>query len=479
MLDPTVQRTAAQSPASIRSGDLNAPLKIGVAWLTGTYILFLLVGQVGKVPDLSKLTMFVSATIFAFAAGYRLKIRSYTAGDLGPPAAKTANEMRSVRRWVTVSGLYLSLFGLTLVSEYGASSPADVLNAVLHPGSAYFFRLRDADLSASSIVLQALTLLAVLTTPLVPLAVLYWGRLTTTTRTVTIAAVTLYSAYWVFIGTQKGLGDLAVFALAALLVRAQGRHQAGGRIRRVAPVVLIAVVFVGYMSFNQSDRLNSQGQQGNFEPNPIVASVTGKDFARGLGLTAAYPSHGYLGLAYNLDTPFKWTGLRGASRALDGYWTQYTGQTSVFDDTYPARTEIRTGWPAKMYWATIYPWLASDVTFPGAVLFMGLVGWWLARFWYESVWQSRMLSLFLLCQLALLLAYVPANNQVGITRPGLITFLSLAGLYFFASVNRAFSRRLRLRSPLLPAPPTGSGTRPFGRLSSATTQSAPTRPPQP
>lgn len=478
MLELTAQRALARSPASIRTGDLNAPLKIGVAWLTGTYVLFLLVGQVGKVPDLWKLTIFVAATIFAFAAGYWLKIRTYKDGGLELPAVASANEMRSVRRWITISGLYLSIFGLTLMREYGATSVAAVLHSVLHPGSAYFLRLRVADLSAGSIMVQALTVLAVLTTPLVPLAVLYWERLTITTRSLTITAVTLYGAYWFFIGTQKGLGDFVVFALAAFLVRAQGRQRASGRIRRVAPVVLIAIGFLGYMSFNQSDRVNSVGQEQNFGVNPVLASVTGTDFARGLGMAATYPSHGYLGLAYNLDTPFRWTGFRGASRALDSYLTQYAGQTSVSDDTYPARTESRTGWPAGMYWATIYPWLASDLTFPGAVLFMGLVGWWLARFWYECVWQSRKLALLLMCQLVLLLAYVPANNQIGITRAGLITFLSLAGLYFLASLHRV-ALRLRLRSPLLAATPTDSVTGHFDRLSPATTQPTPARPPQP
>jgi hypothetical protein len=89
-----------------------------------------------------------------------------------------------------------------------------------------------------------------------------------------------------------------------------------------------------------------------------------------------------------------------------------------------------------MYWSTIYPWLASDLTYPGAILLMAVVGWFLAKFWHEAVLQRRVLSMALFGQLALLIAFVPANNQLGQTRPALIGFVSLCALSVLARIQQ-------------------------------------------
>jgi hypothetical protein len=194
-------------------------------------------------------------------------------------------------------------------------------------------------------------------------------------------------------------------------------------------MVLLTVTFVSYMSFNQAQRIEAVGIQRLFQPNPVVTSLLGPDLARGVTATLFYPTHGYQGLAYNLQTDFQWTKGLGSSRALDSYWTQYLQGASQSGSTYPARTEVRTGWPQGQYWATIYPWLASDITFPGTIAFMGLLGWWLAKLWFESVIIRARLSILLLAQALLCIAYIPANNQIGIGRPSLIAFLSLVSLY--------------------------------------------------
>ena len=419
---------------------LHTPLKLGVAWLAGTYLLFLILGQVGKVPDLAKLTGFVAATIATFSAGYWLRARKYVGLQAPQLKVDSIGEVLRTRRWVIISAAYLAVAGIAQLLAHGADGPDGVLQAILHPGTAYFARLRGFDVeqaadSSPNTVVQVLTLCAGLSTPLVPLAVLYWRRLTLAPRVAAIAGGGLYASYWLFIGTLKGLGDMLLYAIAALMVLAAWRQRdprpatlRPRRARWVSSALLLAV-FVGYMAFNQSDRLSYIGATDQFEANPVISALTGEEFARGLSVSAFYPTNGYLGLAYNLDTPFVWSHGLGASRALNSYWVRYVGGQTAEATTYPARTEVRTGWPAGMYWATIYPWLASDLGFPGAVVFMGLVGWWLARFWYEAVFLRSKVALLMLCQLTLLLGYVPANNQIGLTAPGLIAFVSLSLVY--------------------------------------------------
>ncbi len=423
---------------------LTAPLKISVAWLAGTYLLFLTIGQVGEVDNLLQLTLFVASTIVMFAAGYLLKLRTLRSRMNEPPPAETAEEFTSVRRYTFWSGVYFGAYGLALLAEYGATGPNDVVGAILHPGTAYQSKFdvyaTQQAIGESNPIIQVLTLASVMYAPLVPFLVLYWGRLSLTVRVVGLLGVVLYGSYFLYIGTLKGLGDLLIFLVTALMVLYRGNW--GWRRRKnlaarklLIPLAVLGVAFGSYMAFNQADRLTTFGIQDQFEPSPIISALTSDQFARGVAVVGFYPTHGYLGLSKNLGTPFVWTFGRGSSRAFDSYLTQYLGGDGVQDETYPARTESRTGWPAGQLWATIYPWLASDLTFPGAALFMGLVGWWTARFWFEAAFQRNRLALLLLCQLALLMAYVPANNQIGVSRTSLIGFITLALLYWFVSVK--------------------------------------------
>jgi hypothetical protein len=422
-------------PTVLSTRQLYAPMQFAVAYLGGTYLLFLLIGQVTLVPDLVKLTAFVTATVAAVGAGYHLKARTYSRRVVVPVVDRA--EVGNVRTWVLLSAAYFAAFGLALLLSYGATGPADIVRAIADPGAAYFakFRVYEAQQAAGerNLLIQGLTLMSVLYTPLIPFTVVYWKHLTRAVRLAAVGGAVVYCCFFVFIGTMKGFGDLLVFGLASYLAMAVGnRRKVVGphRPRRLlVSVILVLSAFVTYMAFNQAARVAEAGIAERFPPNPVVSAVTGEEFARGLSVISFYPTHGYLGLGHNLDTSFEWTAGLGSSRALDSYWVQYVGGEGASHSTYPARTEMRTGWPAGQYWATIYPWLASDLTFPGAVFLMGVVGWFLARFWYESAFERKRLSLLLFCQLGLLIAFVPANNQLGTGRTSLIAFVSLVVAY--------------------------------------------------
>lgn len=456
-------QTAEDRPAS-----MTAPLTLAVGWLAGTYLVFLGVGRVAEVTNLLSLTVFVTATILALVIGYRLKMRTL-AGYVGRPApAQTPREISSTQ-WITFgSALYYAVYSLSLLIEYGATGPASIIDSILNPGAAYDAKFEiyalQAALGRTNPTIQAMTLLAVLSTPLIPFLVLYWRSLTLTVRLAGLIGAGLYVSHFLFIGTQKGLGDLLIFGGTALLVLRRGQWRSpsvGRQWKRPLSVAAIAVaLLVGYFAYNQADRIKTYNIAYLFEPNAIVAALTNDDIARGVTAIVSYPTHGYLGLSKNLDSPFVWTYGLGASRAVDSYFAQYLGVASVAENTYPERTEMLTGWPAGQYWATIYPWLASDLTFPGAILFMAVVGWWLARLWFEAAFQRRRLSLLLLCQLALLIAYVPANNQIGISRTALIAFLSLTVLYVIDQSYRQFAPkgghlRQRRNGPTVKGPDSG------------------------
>lgn len=430
------------------------PLHLALAYLGGTFALFLAFGAASQVPDLPKLCVYVLATLAALAAGYLLRITRARPGETAPVWA--TESPIAVQLLIAACATYYLLAAYAyLRSQTAIGDFGGLVAAVTDPAGSYFGRLHSADSHTATPLLHATTALAVLYVLLIPLAATHWGRIGWPLRLYVSVGVAAYTCYYLAVGTTKGLGDLAVFGATAVLVcRARRNPRPTWTVRRKAALAAAALVVASYWTLSLAARIDYAGQQAMFTGNPIVVAVVGQHAASGLGAAAFYPTHGYLGLGYSLEAPFVWTGGLGASPAAATWWAESTGDDSAIVDRYTARTAILSGWPDGMYWSTIYPWLASDLTFPGAVAFMGVVGWFLAKFWVEAV-AGRLLSFALLTQLALLIVFVPANNQLGQGRPSLIAFATLAMLSVWDRLIRRVRRgdehdRVERQRPPLP-----------------------------
>ncbi len=427
------------------------PLVIAIAWMLGTFGLFWTGSLAQQVPNRVRLCLFVLGATGAFAVGYAVRAR-------GRPSPATAGSFtpideRQIGRLVLAGAAYYFVYGLALLDEYGASGLGSIWASLQDPARAYLSKFAvyqaQQDTGRTNLALQALTLLGVLGAVLVPLLVIRWRRLSPGLRLAGLAGLAVYALFFLYIGTLKGLGDLVIMTLASLMVASvtnPGRHRtARRRSAKVLGAVLLAA-FCAYMVTSQADRVTLFGTEDRIVPNPAVERVVGTHLATGVAAFVIYPTHGYLGLAYNLDTPFRWSYGLGSAPAARSYAVQYLGVDPDEHPPYPVRTEDRTGWPAGLYWATIYPWLASDLTFPGTLLFMALVGWFFAHTWRRASEERQILPTLIFVQLSLLVAYIPANNQLGMSRPSLLGIATLLALYAASAVKRGYQRRDRKTS---------------------------------
>lgn len=442
------------------------PLKASLAYLLGTFLLFLLGPFKGDAENLALTALFILSATALFAAGYHLSIvqtRRYRA---------FGNHSREVSTRVKVtiisSVIWFFVFSLASLHEYGATSLADIVNAAANPSASYFAKFdvyaEQQSTGRTNLPIQISVLTGALYFVLVPATIYFWRNLSRTIRFFAMAALLSYISYFVFIGTQKGLGDLVIMGLAALAASklplhsapldprtnhghcskngaAAPKNKAHSRQRIGLVVLLVSLGFTAYIANNQGDRLQGLSIESQFVPNPVVASIFGEQFARGLSAASYYPTNGYIGLSKNLTVPFEWAGGLGGAPALAGYKTQYLGGDNPFEQSYPVRTEAETGWPAGLLWATVYPWLASDLTFPGAALFMSVVGWFTARTWLGARIEHDLLSLILFCQAALFIVYIPANNQLMSSRYTAIGLLTMLGVYAARRLVGAGSQR--------------------------------------
>ncbi|MET8278277.1 hypothetical protein [Micromonospora sp. NPDC005174] len=419
------------------------PLLLAAGWMLATFGMFWTGGMASEVPNPLRLTGFVLAATGAFALGYAIRIGRRRRPRQVSAVGRTASRRR-ITRLVVAGAIYHIALGLALLGEYGATGPASIWASLQDPAGAYVSKFavyeQQQDAGRVNPAIQMLTLLGVLGTVLVPLLVVHWSRLSRATRFIGVTGMATYGLFFLFIGTLKGLGDIAIMVGGGLLVtsatvvRRTSRVERAKRRRLLALAGTIGILFCGYMVTSQADRIDRFGIQDRVPPNRTVEAVAGTHLATGVAALVHYPTHGYLGLAYNLETPFEWSHGLGSTPAVASYAQQYFGTDIAEYPSYPVRTESRTGWPAGLYWSTIYPWLASDLTYPGVVVFMAALGWLFAATWVGAVQARRTLPLLLFVQLCVLVAYIPANNQLGMSRPSMIGLVALAGWWLATQV---------------------------------------------
>ncbi len=438
-------RSAAPAQIRLRSV-LMAPARYTTLYLVGTFVIFLMSNLTRDVENMFLLCLVVGLSYSGLHLGFR-------AGALSSQTPYRAVVIKDFGRtrpefWLILAGsLYFTIWGVNQIYEFGGSSPGEVIRAIFSPGESYkakfeIYQMR-MDTNRVSRVTQLLVLLSLLYAINIPLGVTSWLRLKPWIRVIFVGSVLIYVASFLFIGTMKGIGDVFLFALAGTGVLLAKQYLKSrvviSRAQARALIAVLAVALFTYMAGNQVARaeefgITESGIVGDIS-DTFIARTLGQNVAYGVYSVLAYPSHGYLGLSHSLQQPFEFSYGAGFSQALDSYRLQFLGGEDNLYLTYPHRAEPVTGWPARMYWSTIFPWLASDMTFFLVPVFMAVVGFVFARVWIACIFGRSILALAAFGQFVIFVAFIPANNQILMQRQGLWVVVSLLALWVFEKLR--------------------------------------------
>ena len=152
-----------------------------------------------------------------------------------------------------------------------------------------------------------------------------------------------------------------------------------------------------------------------------------------------YFSGGYYGLSLTLQEPFVFCYGVGNSYFLEGL-SRHLVKTPIIQSTYPARIDTRR-WNFYGKWHSIYPWLASDLTFPGTVVLMFLIGRLFGLVWLDVAYCRNLWAVCLLPLVLVMLIYIPANNQVLAFSPAALPFFTLLVLWNLSRLRSVKKRR--------------------------------------
>jgi hypothetical protein len=135
----------------------------------------------------------------------------------------------------------------------------------------------------------------------------------------------------------------------------------------------------------------------------------------------SYLTQGYYALYLSLREPFVPMYGVGNSFFLTQQAVKISGHKEIAGMSYPSRIQ-KYGWDALGRWSSIYPWIASDVSFPGAIVVVFLIGRFFAIAWFDALSSRNPFAYGMVALFAIMLFYFPANNQTSQFGEGFTAF---------------------------------------------------------
>lgn len=258
-----------------------------------------------------------------------------------------------------------------------------------------------------------------------PMAVIYWPRLSGKNRFLAILVVLVSIDFSILRGTTRELADLAVIAMSALLVSlgrtsvstganfstAIGRHW---KALALAPLLVFAVT-VSLIGRTEA-RLGGKNSICLADSGACVtneqpyASMSDATFF-GLATVSGYLGQGYYGLTLTANKPFDSTLGVGHSPAVGALFLMLGGNKEHLDRAYTARAE-RDGWSDATQWSTLLSWISNDIGLAGALFFVVILGALWGRAWINATHGNDDRSAVYFCAIMMMIFYLPANNQM-------------------------------------------------------------------
>ncbi|NYH98066.1 hypothetical protein [Cupriavidus plantarum] len=424
-----------------------APLVFFQCYLGLTVVLFFFGPWPWEDPHPLLLVSYLLSAQAVIAVGYGMSWTSVRNSML-TPAQREAEIERTIgflRRALLVT---LILLIPTSLSRTGAVLP-DVLEGLRDTGGAYNRNLARLDEGNAYQIVEYLRIaVAPYLMAVFPLTVVLWGRLSSHFRWMACLAIVFNLAIYIATGTNKGFADFVVTLpwLVFLGVVAKTLRFRIPRSVLIPVFILLFFLFLQFFGMGQAQREGGVGELGVIntgsgllfaDPQHPVSRMLGDAGRITFESITRYIGQGYYALTMAFDIDYHSTLGFGSSMFIARNADAVFGTTAFTAGSLPGMLEEQTGWGMYTLWHSIYPWLASDFGFSGALVVLGGFAYLLGMSWGRSLTTLGAPWLLMTFMMIVLFFYIPANNQIFQSAETCVAFFMVAAQLLWRRRSRA------------------------------------------
>jgi hypothetical protein len=389
------------------------------------------------------LALFLTPLILLFAIGFKIGSQN----SLNSLNTENAIILQK-SNLTTIQKKYRQLVILALISSFTSLTALIAGNIDLNInklGESYVrvyegYERGKATIDASyvlNILSRALTIIYFL------FSIYYYRALTPKHKLLTWFIISSHLFYYIVgSGKMKYLGDIIIFIIYAKTLDIASTHKI---LKKTSIFFIILSLLVGIFflveilsqryAFAEIDLTNVHEKLNpllSWDENKLILNLLPNEYAFGTAMFLNYLTSGLYGLSLSLSLPFEWSYLVGNSYSISRIMEKlFDIPDLIYANTYPFRVGEMFGW-GESKWHSLFAWMASDITFPGVLLFSTLFGYFYAKIWIDAIKVVNPYAgpLFIYLSLGVIFCY--SNNQLLHSLEGTIVLLFLIFSYFKA-----------------------------------------------
>ncbi|MBX7234908.1 MAG: hypothetical protein K1X65_11015 [Caldilineales bacterium] len=387
----------------------NLPIAVALLWLWGSVALFAFGPYDYLVRTPLVLYGYLTAANLALFLGYRSRVNGQGAAYQGKW------QPRQMLRLSLVLALFIMMF--SVVSGQGRN--LGFRAALEDPALAYALY---GESQGTSFLPYILIFLEPFVFPFLILTAFYWQETKLLIRLTFFLILTVNIMGAVSIALRGAIVFQVITVGAAFLSAFLGGRWKLGVLSKLQITVLIiagVLLLLAFFSLIYSQR--SPGTATSFnpsigqfpDPDHLITQITPESQKPLVFGAITYLTHGYYGLSLALDKPFVGVGFGVTnSTFLLRNFVRFTGLDVLYDFSYANRLWVENGYPVGNYWISIYPWIASDVTWFGSLIIVFLIGRLFAQSWLDAVQGTNPAAVIVFVVLAHMIYAFPMNNPL-------------------------------------------------------------------
>lgn len=325
-----------------------------------------------------------------------------------------------------VGALCSSSITLHLDSFFTMLDPKFILGAVINglsdPGSLYAakmekFRSTQSNKSLSAIIF----LIAPFKVLFISVFIAFWSRINSLKKIIGILIVFIvYLLPALLTGTNKPIFDLLIYSSTSLftvmLIDIKNGKRNALRRMRIAIGISLALCLVAFSFFALTTSARSGKSTYIETTSPLHEIQVRPEFRDGGSKLkefyvwfTSYVVQGYYGFSLAMQEKFTSTYGFGSSVFLARQVKDILG-IDLSSRTY--QRKITAKWDESAQWHSFFSYIANDVHFIGVIFVCFFLGVFFAMIWHTCLRESNFWSFLMLPLMALLVIFMPANNQV-------------------------------------------------------------------